>query len=133
MSRLQDSVVIVTGASSGIGRATAHMLADAGATVVLAARREERLRDLQGEIDELGGRTLVVPTDVTDRAAVEHLATRTKDEFGRIDVLVNNAGIMPLSYMKNLHVDEWLKMVDVNVDRSEERRVGKECVSTCRS
>jgi len=116
MSRLQDSVVIVTGASSGIGRATAHMLADAGATVVLAARREERLRDLQGEIDELGGRTLVVPTDVTDRAAVEHLATRTKDEFGRIDVLVNNAGIMPLSYMKNLHVDEWLKMVDVNVN-----------------
>lgn len=113
---LPDSVAVVTGASSGIGAATARTLADAGAAVVLAARREERLRDLKDEIEAAGRRALVVPTDVTDRAAVERLAERALDAFGRIDVLVNNAGIMPLSFVKNLHVDEWLRMVDVNVN-----------------
>lgn len=113
---LSNSVAIITGASSGIGAATARALADAGATVVLAARREGRLRDLEGEIEAGGGRALALPTDVTDRAAVEQLAQRTLDAYGRIDVLVNNAGIMPLSFVKNLHVDEWLRMVDVNVN-----------------
>lgn len=111
-----DSVAVITGASSGIGTATVRTLADAGAAVVLAARREDRLHELRGEIEAGGGRALVVPTDVTDRAAVERLAERTLDAFGRIDVLVNNAGIMPLSFVKNLHVDEWLRMVDVNVN-----------------
>ena len=113
---LSDSVAIITGASSGIGAATARTLADAGAAVVLAARREDRLLDLKDEIEAAGGRALVVPTDVTDRAAVERLAERALDAFDRIDVLVNNAGIMPLSFVKNLHVDEWLRMVDVNVN-----------------
>lgn len=116
MPRLQDSVAIVTGASSGIGDATARLLAECGAAVVLAARRDDRLQSLRDDIERAGGRALAVATDVTDRAAVQRLADRAKEEFGRIDVLVNNAGIMPLSYVKNLHVDEWLKMVDVNVN-----------------
>ena len=116
MSRLENAVAIVTGASSGIGDATARLLAASGASVALAARREDRLEALKADIENDGGRALVVETDVTDRAAVERLAERTKEAFGRIDILVNNAGIMPLSLMKNLHVDEWLKMVDVNVN-----------------
>lgn len=116
MSRLEGKAAIVTGASSGIGAATARSLARAGAAVALAARREDRLHALRDEIEADGGRALVVATDVTDRAAVQRLADRTKETFGAIDVLVNNAGVMPLSYLKNMHVDEWLKMVDVNVN-----------------
>jgi len=115
MTRLKGKVAIVTGASSGIGEATAEALAAEGAAVAVAARREERLRGLASRIEERGGRALVVATDVTDRAAVEALVERTRDELGEVDVLVNNAGIMPLSFVKNLHVDEWERMVDVNV------------------
>jgi NADP-dependent 3-hydroxy acid dehydrogenase YdfG len=115
MTDLTDTAVIVTGASSGIGAATAHMLAAEGAHVALAARREERLQALQDEIEAEGGTAIVVPTDVTDRAQVQTLADETLDAFGGIDVLVNNAGIMPLSLMKNLHEEEWEQMVDVNV------------------
>ena len=115
MSTLNDKVAIVTGASSGIGEATARILAADGAAVVLAARREERLHDLKEEIESNGGQALVVPTDVTDRNAVKALAEKTKDAFGRIDILVNNAGLMPLSFISKLHVDEWETMVDVNV------------------
>ncbi|MEP0546137.1 MAG: SDR family oxidoreductase [Rhodothermales bacterium] len=116
MSALEGKAAIVTGASSGIGAATARALARAGASVALAARREDRLHALRDEIEADGGRALVVATDVTDRAAVQRLADRAKEAFGAIDVLVNNAGVMPLSYLKNMHVDEWLKMVDVNVN-----------------
>lgn len=115
MSTLESKVAIVTGASSGIGEATARILAQDGAAVVLAARREERLQDLNKEIEDVGGRALVVPTDVTDRSAVQALADQTKEAFGRIDILVNNAGLMPLSFVAKLHVDEWERMVDVNV------------------
>ena len=104
MTDLTDTVAIVTGASSGIGEATAHRLAQEGASVAL--------RD---DIEANGGAALVCPTDVTDRDQVQALADATLDAFSRIDVLVNNAGIMPLSLMENLHEDEWEQMVDVNV------------------
>ena len=115
MSTLADQVAIVTGASSGIGEATARALAAEGAAVVLAARREERLHDLKEEIENNGGQALVVSTDVTDRKAVEALIEQTKEAFGRIDILVNNAGLMPLSFVAKLHVEEWERMVDVNI------------------
>ena len=91
--RIEDSVVVITGASSGIGRATARAFARRGASVVLAARREALLREVAEECERAGGRALAVPTDVTDEAAVEALARRAVEEFGRIDVWVNNAGV----------------------------------------
>lgn len=114
--KLEGKVAIITGASSGIGKATAKKLAGAGAKVVLAARRKDELEKIKADIEKAGGEALVVETDVTKRDDVKKLAKATKDKFGACDVLVNNAGIMPLSYMKNMHVDEWLKMVDVNVN-----------------
>ncbi len=115
MIDLSNSAVIVTGASSGIGEATARHLAGKGASVALAARREERLNELKESIEVDGGTAIVVPTDVTDRAQVRALADATQDAFGSVDVLINNAGVMPLSFMKNLHEDEWEQMVDVNI------------------
>jgi NADP-dependent 3-hydroxy acid dehydrogenase YdfG len=113
---LSGKVAIITGASSGIGQATAKKLAADGAKVVLAARRTDRLEELKSEIEKAGGSAHVVATDVTKADAVKRLAKETKDTFGPCDILINNAGIMPLSYMKNMKVDEWLKMVDVNVN-----------------
>ena len=114
MSRLDSLVAVVTGASSGIGAATARALAAEGASVVLAARRADRLHALA---DEIGAeRALVVPTDVTQRADCEALVGATLDRFGRLDALVNNAGVMPLSFVKNARVDEWTRMVEVNVN-----------------
>jgi NADP-dependent 3-hydroxy acid dehydrogenase YdfG len=116
MAELKGKVAIVTGASSGIGEATALELARAGADVVLAARRTDRLEKLAATIGrETGAQSLVVPTDVTKRSDVEQLVEKTKERFGRVDILVNNAGIMLLSYLKNDHVDEWERMVDVNI------------------
>lgn len=113
--KLQGKVAVVTGASSGIGEATAHALAQEGASVVLAARRVDRLEKLKKEIEGNGGKVLVVETDVAKRESVYRLAEKTKEAFGRADILVNNAGLMPLSLIKNLHVDEWERMVDVNI------------------
>ncbi len=90
--RLPGSTIIVTGASSGIGRETARQLARAGANVVLASRNQKALEELVQELEPLPGRRLVVPTDVTDREAVNAMVERTLEEFGAIDVLVNNAG-----------------------------------------
>ncbi|WP_022835931.1 SDR family oxidoreductase [Salisaeta longa] len=115
MTDLTGATAIVTGASSGIGEATARMLAREGAAVVLAARRAERLEALQQEITDDGGDALVVPTDVTERSQVQELVDAAVEAFGPVDVLINNAGIMPLSLMENLHEDEWEQMVDVNV------------------
>ena len=115
MSNLNEQVAIITGASSGIGAATAETLAREGAKVVLAARREDKLKDLQKTIENAGGEALVVETDVTKRDSVESLAKATLDAFGRIDILVNNAGVMLLSFVKNLQIDEWEQMVDVNI------------------
>ncbi len=113
--KLKDKVAIITGASSGIGEATAKALSAEGAKVVLAARRTDRLQNLKNEIEAAGGEALVVQTDVVNRTEVEKLGQTTLDHFGKIDILINNAGLMPLSFMKNLHVDEWERMVDVNL------------------
>lgn len=116
MAALQNQTVIVTGASSGIGEATARLLAKEGARVVLAARRADRLAALRDEIEGEGGTALVVETDVTDREQCEALVAKTVEAFGGVDVLVNNAGVMPLSMVKNVRMEEWQRMVEVNVN-----------------
>ncbi|MBB1249784.1 SDR family oxidoreductase [Rhizobium sp. G21] len=110
-----DKVVLITGASSGIGVGIAHELARAGAMVALGARRTDRLESVAEDIRAAGGRALTCRVDVTDRADVAAFAETARREFGRIDVLVNNAGVMPLSLMASLKVDEWDRMVDVNI------------------
>lgn len=112
---INSKVVIITGASSGLGEATARRLADRGAKLVLAARREDRLKDLTEDLKSRGAEAIWQVTDVTDRNQVESLAAAAKEAFGRIDVLVNNAGLMPLAPLDALKVDEWEQMVDVNI------------------
>ncbi|MGE6555740.1 SDR family oxidoreductase [Exiguobacterium artemiae] len=112
---IENKVVIITGASSGIGEATAKLLAKQGAQLVLAARREDRLKTLQKEIEELGGKAVYQVTDVTDASQVDALAKLAQDTFGSVDVLVNNAGLMPLSKLNKNKQDEWNTMVDVNI------------------
>lgn len=113
--QITGKVVIITGASSGLGEATARRLSERGAKLVLAARREDRLIKLTEELKANGGEAIWQTTDVTDRKQVEALAKIAKDTFGRIDVLVNNAGLMPLAPLDALKVDEWDQMVDVNI------------------
>lgn len=115
MGEIKDKVVIVTGASSGLGEAAVRRLAKHGAKVMLAARREERLKDIIADLKESGAQASYQVTDVSNRSEVEALAKATQETFGRIDVLVNNAGLMPLSPLSALKVDEWDTMVDVNV------------------
>lgn len=110
-----DKVVLVTGASSGIGAGIARELAAGGAKLMLGARRTDRLEALAGEIAAEGGAVLTRRLDVTNRADVSAFAEAARAEWGRVDVIVNNAGIMPLSPMASLKVDEWDRMVDVNV------------------
>lgn len=109
------STVLITGASSGIGAATAIRLAEAGHPVMLAARREDRLAELAGRLNRQGFTAAWLQADVTSRADMERLAEATAKQFGRIDVLVNNAGIMPLSLLAKGRVDEWDRMIDVNI------------------
>lgn len=114
---LDGKTAIVTGASSGIGRETARALADDGASVVLAARREERLEELAAALEtDYGIETLVVPTDVTDEEAVEDLVERTVETFGGCDVLVNNAGLERGAAVEDLETADYRAMMDVNVD-----------------
>ena len=108
-------VVLVTGASSGIGDGIARTLAAAGARVLLGARRVDRLEALAAELSAAGGTVLAHPLDVTDRASVEAFADAARSAWGRVDVIVNNAGVMPLSPMASMKVDEWERMVDVNI------------------
>ena len=110
-----DKVVVVTGASSGIGEAIARDLAAHGARVMLGARRTDRLDDVVAQIEAAGGTARSRRVDVTDRADVRALFEAARAEWGRVDVIVNNAGIMPLSAMAALKVDEWDRMVDVNI------------------
>lgn len=114
-STLDGTVALVTGASSGIGEATAKRLAAEGATVAVAARRVDRLRALVGEIEDAGGRALAVESDVTDRAQGEALVERTVAEIGRLDIVVNNAGVMLLGPALEAPVEEWERMVDLNI------------------
>jgi NADP-dependent 3-hydroxy acid dehydrogenase YdfG len=113
--RNKDKVVAITGASSGIGEATAVMLAERGAKVVLGARGSDRLDALAARIVEAGGEACCAPTDVTSRADVEALVELACERYGKLDVLVNNAGVMPISPLDDLRVDDWEQMVDVNV------------------
>ncbi|MDD1536250.1 MULTISPECIES: SDR family oxidoreductase [unclassified Bradyrhizobium] len=110
-----DKVVLVTGASSGIGAGIARELGAAGAKLMLGARRTDRLEALAEEIRLADGAVRIRRLDVTDRADVAAFAETARGEFGRVDVIVNNAGVMPLSLMASLKVDEWDRMVDVNI------------------
>ncbi|GGB04880.1 oxidoreductase [Brucella endophytica] len=114
MHGIEGKVVAITGASSGIGEATARVLAAAGAHVVIGARRGDRLQKLAEEI-AIAGSVRARTLDVTQRADVEAFAQYAVEEFGKLDVIVNNAGIMPLSPLEALKVDEWDRMVDVNI------------------
>ena len=115
MSDSHESVCVITGASSGIGEATAVALARRGVKLTLAARRADRIEKLAADINADGGAALAVPCDVADRSQVKALIDRTMDAFGRIDVLINNAGIMPLAPLVKCRMDDWDAMIDVNI------------------
>jgi NADP-dependent 3-hydroxy acid dehydrogenase YdfG len=115
MEGIAGKVVVITGASSGLGEATARLLSAQGATVVLGARRVDRIQALAGELAAGGGTALAVETDVTDRAQVQRLVDAAVQAYGRIDVMINNAGLMPQSLLERLKVDEWDRMIDVNI------------------
>ncbi len=115
MTNISGKIALVTGASSGIGAATALKLAEAGAKVGIAARRTGKLEGLQKEIASRGGEALVIEMDVVDPASVEAGVKKLVGAYGSIDILVNNAGLMPLSDVDQFKVDEWHRMVDVNV------------------
>jgi NADP-dependent 3-hydroxy acid dehydrogenase YdfG len=115
MTDAARKVIAITGASSGIGRATALRLANAGHVVMLGARREERLAELAAEIGRTDRSTHFQKLDVTDRGSMEAFVAEATARFGRLDVLVNNAGVMPLSRLEALKVNEWDWMIDVNI------------------
>ncbi len=115
MARLDGKVAVITGASSGIGEATAEALAAEGASIVVAARREDRLEDLIGRMEGNDGRVLSVAADVTEEQEAHDLIKQARGEFGRVDILVNNAGVMQLSKIEKGLSDEWRRMFDVNV------------------
>ncbi len=112
---LENTVALVTGASSGIGQAAARSLAARGAAVALAARRADRLRELAGEIAEAGGTALPIEVDVSDPEQAEAAVAKTAEELGRLDVLVNNAGVMLLGPVAEAPLEEWERMVHVNL------------------
>jgi len=112
---IKDKVVVITGASSGLGEATARHLTAEGGSVVLGARRLDRLQALAKYINGRGGKALAVVTDVTQRDQVERLVDTAVKTYGRIDVIINNAGLMPQSLLEHLKVDEWDRMIDVNI------------------
>jgi NADP-dependent 3-hydroxy acid dehydrogenase YdfG len=115
MTGIQGKIVAITGASAGIGEATALLLAERGARLVLGARRTDRLDRLAEQITARGGEAVVVRTDVRNRADLEALVARAQSAFGRLDVLVNNAGIGPIGPLDDLQVDDWDDMIDVNL------------------
>ena len=111
----EATVIAITGASSGIGQATARLLAKHGHAVVLGARREKELAKLAAELNDAGGRAVYRVTDVTRRADLEALVAHAIERFGRLDAIVNNAGIGPISRFDALRVDDWDAMIDVNL------------------
>ena len=114
-ANIADKVVVITGASSGIGESTAKLLARRGAKVILGARRKDRIDAVVKEISAVDGKAVGFPVDVTKRSEVEALIKGAVDSFGRVDVMVNDAGIMPIAPMTALKVDEWDRMIDVNI------------------
>lgn len=112
---IQDKVIIITGASSGIGEATAKLLANQGGKIVLAARREERLKQIAADITRTGGKVIYKAVDVRKPADNAALVTYAKKQYGRVDVIFLNAGIMPIAPLSALKVDEWDDMIDINI------------------
>jgi NADP-dependent 3-hydroxy acid dehydrogenase YdfG len=112
---IAGKVVVITGASSGMGEAAARYLADRGAVVVLGARRVDRLNTLVDEITKRGGKALALETDVTDAAQVQRLVDAAVERFGRIDVMLNNAGLMPHSPLERRKIADWDRTIDVNL------------------
>jgi NADP-dependent 3-hydroxy acid dehydrogenase YdfG len=114
-NNIEGKVVVITGASSGLGEATARLLSAQGAMVALGARRADRLQALAEQLTRNGGRALALATDVTDRDQVKNLVDAAVRGYGRIDVMINNAGLMPQAPLERLQVDEWDRMIDVNI------------------
>lgn len=112
---IAGKIIVITGASSGIGAAAARHLAAEGASIVVAARRVDRIETLVADITKSGGNAVAVATDVTQLSDMQRLVDTAVQTFGRIDVLINNAGVMPLSPLERLKVDEWNQMIDVNL------------------
>ena len=112
---INDKVVIITGASSGIGYVTALTLSKTGAKVAIGARRTDRLKELENEIKKNNGEVFSQKLDVTKKSDCDSFVNSVIKKWGRIDILVNNAGLMPLSFIKNLKIDEWDQMIDVNI------------------
>lgn len=112
--KLSGTIVVITGATSGIGRETAREFAATGATVVIAGRRKDRLQELVGEIETKGGQALAVPTDVSDQSQVEELINTAIRHFGRVDVLVNNAGVAIASRFEQMALEDFRRLMDVN-------------------
>lgn len=110
---IKDKVIVITGASSGIGKATTELLAKSGARLVIGARREDDLKEIADEFPK--GQIIYQKTDVTDRASVKSLVGYAATHYGRVDVLYNNAGLMPISELVDLKVDEWDRMIDTNI------------------
>ena len=118
---IQDKVVVITGASSGIGYSTAKALAKKGAKIVAGARRLDRLETLQKEITDDGGEIIICETDVTKKTDCDNLVKQALDKFGTVDVLINNAGLMPLSFVKSLKIDDLTEWDE----KAEETGAGK--------
>jgi len=115
MLGIEAKVVIITGASSGIGEATALLLAERGAKVVLGARGADRLEALAGRIEAAGGEAVYAPTDVNQRGDLSNLVGLAIEQYGKLDVLVNNAGVAPISLLDELRVEDWEEMINVNL------------------
>ena len=114
-NNIEGKVVVITGASSGLGEATARHLSAQGATVVLGARRTDRIEALAGELSASGGKALAIATDVTHCDQVKRLVDAGAQTYGRVDVMINNAGLMPQAPLQRLKIDEWERMIDVNI------------------
>ncbi len=114
-NNIQNKVVVITGASSGLGEETAKYLAEKGARVVLGARRVDKLKQIVAEIASKGGTAIYQVTDVTDKEQVQKLVDTAVTTYGKMDVIINNAGIMPIAPMSELRVDEWDSMIDINI------------------
>lgn len=114
-NNIENKVVVITGGSSGLGEATARHLSSLGAKIILGARREDKLQAIVNDLKAVGGEADYLVTDVTIRSDVEALVQKAIDAFGRLDVMVNNAGLMAIAPMTALKVDEWDRMIDINI------------------
>jgi NADP-dependent 3-hydroxy acid dehydrogenase YdfG len=114
-NNIEGKVVVITGASSGLGEATARHLSAQGAILVLGARRTDRIESLAAALSASGGKALAITTDVTHCDQVKRLVDAAAQPYGRIDVMINNAGLMPQAPIERLKIDEWERMIDVNI------------------